>query len=355
MRGGFKLVLVTAVLTALVAGTGPTGPATNAAGSSGTLAAQRAALVAQLQQLAGPRAGALAALVSAEQQLAAVQSQLAAARAQLADVDARLGSLSRRITQDEHDLNATKDALAALVRATYEATARDGFASAILSSGSFNEAMDRVRGAQQVTDSVANLQQAVLGRESSLLGERQALQRNFGDAQAMESQLADQEMRFTALVAQRDQAYAAVNGPARQIAAQIAQIDQQMAGPPAAVSSNGTCGNRFAYGNCTYYVATRRCIPWAGNAYEWWHNAAAMGYAEGHSPVHGAVAVWYPGGGGASSVGHVAYVEAVGPAAGIPAGYFQISEMNWNGWNQVDYRNIPDNASYIVGFIYGKG
>ena len=28
--------------------------------------------------------------------------------------------------------------------------------------------------------------------------------------------------------------------------------------------------NSFAYGFCTWYVATRRNIPWMGNAIDWW-------------------------------------------------------------------------------------
>jgi hypothetical protein len=68
--------------------------------------------------------------------------------------------------------------------------------------------------------------------------------------------------------------------------------------------------------------------------------------------------VFWPGGDGASSIGHVAYVEAVGPAAGVPAGQFKQSEMNFDanggGWDRVSYRILPDNSSGIQGFIYSK-
>jgi len=46
-------------------------------------------------------------------------------------------------------------------------------------------------------------------------------------------------------------------------------------------------------------------------------------------PVAGAIVVFWPGVDGVSWEGHVAYVEAVGPAAGIPAGSFKLSEMNF--------------------------
>ena len=64
------------------------------------------------------------------------------------------------------------------------------------------------------------------------------------------------------------------------------------------------------------------------------------------------MAVW--GRYGSSPDGHVAYVEAVGPSNGVPAGSFMVSEMNYNGWDRVDRRVVADNAPGLVGFIYGK-
>ena len=71
-------------------------------------------------------------------------------------------------------------------------------------------------------------------------------------------------------------------------------------------------------------------------------------------PIPGAIVVFKPGVDGVSSEGHVAYVEAVGPAAGIPTGDFKLSEMNYAGWNEVDYRVISDTSGDIEGFIYGN-
>jgi len=101
-------------------------------------------------------------------------------------------------------------------------------------------------------------------------------------------------------------------------------------------------------------VATCRCVPWLGNAKDWYSAAAAMGYKEGKLPVAGAIVVFWPGVDGVSSLGHVAYVEAVGPAAGVPAGSFKLSEMNFAGWNEVDYRVVSDTSGGIEGFIYGN-
>jgi surface antigen len=106
---------------------------------------------------------------------------------------------------------------------------------------------------------------------------------------------------------------------------------------------------RFAYGYCTWWVASRRPIPWTGNAWQWWGNARAFGLAEGSSPRPGAIMVM--GISGSSPQGHVAYVEAVNAD-----GSFTVSEMNWwgvpgGGWGRVDYRRVTSMAG-VIGFIY---
>jgi len=108
-------------------------------------------------------------------------------------------------------------------------------------------------------------------------------------------------------------------------------------------------GSGFSYGYCTWWVAHKRPIPWRGNAYQWWWNARALGFAEGPTPRAGAVMVM--GISGSSPQGHVAYVESVNAN-----GSFLVSEMNWwgvagGGWNRVDYRTVTSMAG-LLGFIY---
>jgi surface antigen len=101
----------------------------------------------------------------------------------------------------------------------------------------------------------------------------------------------------------------------------------------------------FPYGQCTYYVATRRAVNWSGNAINWW-GAARGKRPEGRLPVQGAIVVFNIG-----WVGHVAYVEHVNLD-----GTFEISEMNYHadggGWGRVDYRTISSSDPSIAGFIY---
>jgi len=109
------------------------------------------------------------------------------------------------------------------------------------------------------------------------------------------------------------------------------------------VSGSGTLKPHiFPYGQCTWYVATRRFVPWGGHAKYWLKNSQQYGYSIGNTPVKGAIVVtnehvYY---------GHVAYVEDVDDS------YIYISEMNYIGWGVVGNRKIPINSSRIIGYIY---
>lgn len=100
-------------------------------------------------------------------------------------------------------------------------------------------------------------------------------------------------------------------------------------------------GHRFPYGYCTWYVASRRNIPWSGNAGTWLYHAKAAGYSTGRSPRVGAIMVssesWW---------GHVAIVEKVSGST------ITISEMNYRGWAKKSTRTLEATSRVIKGFIY---
>jgi peptidoglycan DL-endopeptidase LytE len=101
--------------------------------------------------------------------------------------------------------------------------------------------------------------------------------------------------------------------------------------------------SKFVYGQCTWYVASRRYVPWTGDAWMWWANARAMGFPEGQVPEPGAILVTWEG-----FYGHVAYVEQVNLD-----GSFVVSEMNYQAWNVIDTRLIKSTKSLpVLGFIY---
>jgi hypothetical protein len=109
-------------------------------------------------------------------------------------------------------------------------------------------------------------------------------------------------------------------------------------------------GNKYAYGNCTYWAAMRRAqvgkpIPntW-GNAAQWAGRASGGGYIVDHTPSLGAIMQTPNTAGG---LGHVAFVEGVDPG-----GTWHISEMNAIGFNKVDYKTLPASTAAGYSFIH---
>jgi surface antigen len=100
-------------------------------------------------------------------------------------------------------------------------------------------------------------------------------------------------------------------------------------------------GDHFPWGWCTWYAASRRYVPWSGNANTWYGSAQAYGFPVGHYPRAGAIMVTWEG-----WWGHVAYVEAVNGAC------WTVSEMNYRGFGIVDYRRICQGHVPLIGFIY---
>jgi surface antigen/LysM repeat protein len=114
-----------------------------------------------------------------------------------------------------------------------------------------------------------------------------------------------------------------------------------------AAPSYSNLANGYPFGQCTYYVATRRHIPWLDNAGGWYRDAIAAGFRVGHSPAPGAIMVSFEG----NSLGHVSFVERVNSD-----GSWVVSEMNFRanggGWGRVDHRTVVPGTVYVVGFIY---
>jgi surface antigen/outer membrane murein-binding lipoprotein Lpp len=363
---GQKLILLAGSLgTLLATGIGSI-PATQATTSSvDDLRAQRAALVAELAAMQPDLSVARGNANAAEAAYSAQQSKVLGEQAQLASLNKQMLALNSQLTDDQATVTKDKHQLGIIVRATFENSGNAQVLAAILSANDFSQAMDRLRNASHVNQQVTDMVTRLAAKDAEIKANQAQIQKEVAAADAIEGDLSSQSARLFAALADRNGLYSQLNGPARAIAAKIADLDQQIscaeAGPNCGAASSsgpqqGSCGNHFAYGQCTWYVASRRCVPWMGNARDWYYNAAAMGYPEGHSPQPGAIVVFWPGGDGASSSGHVAYVEAVGPADGIPDGMFKMSEMNYGGngggWGRVSYRTLPNNSGGIQGFIY---
>ncbi len=118
-----------------------------------------------------------------------------------------------------------------------------------------------------------------------------------------------------------------------------------------------TAGNRYADGNCTWYVYERRAQigksigSYWGNANTWDTSAAAAGFTVGRIPQPGAIIQWdeysepY-----ISYAGHVGVVERV-----LENGDIVISEMNnsaYGGFNIVNQRTISASQAAERKYIY---
>ena len=112
---------------------------------------------------------------------------------------------------------------------------------------------------------------------------------------------------------------------------------------PTVIHHSGSGYDHFPWGQCTYYVASRRDIPWNGDAWMWFGNARAAGLATGSTPRVGSIMVTWE----SRHYGHVALVEAV-----YGDGSYLVSEMNYRGLGIVDQRHIIPGQVPLIGFIY---
>ena len=107
-------------------------------------------------------------------------------------------------------------------------------------------------------------------------------------------------------------------------------------GSSARTVSPASVGNRYAWGNCTWYVYNRKpnIGSFWGNASQWLGSAQASGFATGSTPVAGSIGV---------QANHVVYVESVN------GGMVSISEMNYaGGVGVVNYRTVPASTFYYI-------
>ena len=97
--------------------------------------------------------------------------------------------------------------------------------------------------------------------------------------------------------------------------------------------SYNSAGNRYAPGNCTWYVKSMRpdIDNFWGNANTWYANAKAQGWNVGSLPKKGAVATTTAG-----WAGHVAYVIGVS----LDRQWVTIREMNYGGLFNMNTRTV---------------
>ncbi len=272
---------------------------------------------------------------SLSQQLAQEEAQLTKLNNQVETAQGELDALDRQVKAEQAEQASLRQQLDRLARLEYQEPVLT--LTTILSAANLNQLLTNISQARLV----AAKQQTLL-RQASRLREQDQQARD-----AVAAQLAQ-------IKAARDQAAAMAQRTLAELAAaQAASLRSRVqavaaqasatAGKPLSQPPAGSWPNHFAFGYCTWYVATRRYVPWFGNAIEWWPNARAYGYPEGQTPEVGAIMVE-----ALTAYGHVAYVTAV-----YPNGSWTVAEMNYYGWDVVDTRTLRPGQDPVVGFIYG--
>lgn len=101
----------------------------------------------------------------------------------------------------------------------------------------------------------------------------------------------------------------------------------------------------WAWGNCTYYVASYKNVNWRWNANQWVRNAKAKWNKTGNYAVNGAIVAlgWR---GYNRRYWHVAIVREV------HKDYLIVSDMNYRKLNEITVRKIKRYGSHIRGYIY---
>jgi surface antigen len=267
---------------------------------------------------------------SAQQQLAQAQKQLAQLNDQVERAQADLDSANRRLAADVSIRADLDKRVADYARWEYQQPA---LPLRLIGAGSLSAALNELHQESIVNDRLQTLlrkQKEVRDRDQAardrVATDLQSVQR----AQAQAQQIVKNAQSILASARQE------------QLRAQAALVAAQAKASSGGAGQSGGGGNHFAFGYCTWYVATRRYVPWFGNAIEWWPNARTYGFAEGQTPRVGAIMVTRE-----SYWGHVAYVEAVNAD-----GSWTVSEMNYVAWDVVDRRTLTYASVPLVGFIY---
>ena len=130
--------------------------------------------------------------------------------------------------------------------------------------------------------------------------------------------------------------------------------------PSASASAAQSHLHWFAKGQCTRYAYQKRpdivdegyrqrgFLHWDG--WEWSGHARAAGFAVDRHPRKGDIAVWQPHVGGATSKGHLAYVESV-----TAKGKVKVTEVNWSGNHKSGKRTLSRRYASRIEFVHRLG
>jgi surface antigen len=313
-----------------------------------------------------------AAANATEQQLAQTQAELISAQQAVDKINLELAQTNAQLTKTRAKLTKDRQSLAQMTVNTYEEEAQGFTLNAVVNSTSLSDAINNVAGLQHVNASISLLTGSVQHDQDQLTSllaqqtsEEAAAQSKLNQITALHAQYnaqyAQEQAQLSNLKGQAGSLQTDINNLTADIGAQRQKQAEVAAAAQAARSGGGGGGivtgnaippfgfgfrtDDFPWGQCTWYVASLRDVPWTGDASAWAGNAAAMGFTVGSSPRVGSIVVWGAGR-GYSGFGHVAYVVSVsGPSS------FVVDEANYMGLGVIDQRVVMT-LSDVEGFVY---
>ena len=270
-----------AACAAVVVATPLLGAAPANADSVSSLMALRQQLQQQVAGLGGIKAQALSDLLLAENALKNNQAELEHNAGVLAALRQQQDATRAKIDATRKEIETQRRLLGDLTRGQYKHLSTDDSLSLIFSSNNFGQLVNQVMAGQGINRRISDTARKLKADENALTGLSAQLAAKQSQSLQVQSQLEQENGRQLALVADHDARLAQIDGQSRALLDQIAGVNSRItaaqAPPPTRFSSGsgpggsgGSCGNHFYYGYCTWYVANRRCIPWFGNAWEWY-------------------------------------------------------------------------------------
>lgn len=335
-----------------------------------SLSAQAGALHREIASLGAASSAALGKALSSQQAITDTQAQLAHAQLQLDQANKNLANTAVQLQTARSAYAVDQANLGQILVHVYELTTDGTVTSILVNSKSFQDAMDALTSADQVSRRVQQLVRQIHQQRDQLdaLQQQQVSEQQRADTlvyslQSLAGQQQAEELSYRQQASSLKGKAATLLSQLHAVQSKIAQVRRaQEAAAAAAAAAAGAgaakvIGNAlppfafgprtdgFPWGQCTWYAASLRSVYWSGDAWAWAYTARAAGRPEGMTPRVGSLVVFGPGH-GYSQFGHVAYVGSVQSATS-----FTIDEANMLGLGVVDQRRI--HSLYDVeAFIY---
>lgn len=337
---------------------------------------------AQQSSVTAQKNTVLASALATQQQINVLQGQVSQTQVKFNQINAEYATTVSKVLEKESELETTQANLGKMVSYLYKYSQGDPMVQSLVNNGDVMKFFDTESNLQSINlkiramaDQIAQEKAQLASLAAQEKAQADQVQQLLAQLQSQESLLNAQEALYQQQAAQLNAQDQSITGQAQALVgkinyyrndmanAEIAQAEYlaQLAAEQAAQSggsqygngviSGGSGGNwpdHFPWGQCTWYVATQRYVPWWGNANEWVAGAESYGYAVGMTPEVGSIVVWGGGDGYDIGYGHVAYVVAVQSASS-----FTVHEANYYGLGIVDQRQVYTLAG-VIGFIYGQ-